>query len=166
MKLDFKPLGHAPWIMNATVPVNGHFRLSVSYSLPAEGFGGTWWYAGEPGSYEVAVQALDDRYPGTACLVSMPEFGGSNVLAGCGMSALALVESWARKLEYRGAIEVFDSNSARIEKAWMVRFLCACGIDYQGKMEYAGRMWGEGCFREVPLPVVAEEGTTKEVESA
>ncbi len=123
INMEFKPLGHAPWIMNAVVPIKEHVQLSVSYN-DRKGM----WHVGEKGSYEVAVQMTDPgRYPGIACMV---EKGGT--------------------LIYAGAVEVFDARQGASEKAWGIRFLCAEGYDKIGKLKYAKDTWGADGHRFVP----------------
>lgn len=143
MQLDFKPLDHAPWIMNAVVPVTKHTQLSVSYN-GSEGM----WYAGDKGDYEVAIQVIDpDRYPGVASLVSFKDNPSSNVFPHTKDSGLPALAEKAKQLVYHGAIEVFAERGSDKEKTWGVRFLCAKGYDFQSKLGYTRGVFGAGNYR-------------------
>ena len=144
--MEFKPLGHAPWIMNAVVPVKEHVQLSVSYN-DRKGM----WHVGEKGSYEVAVQMTDPgRYPGIACLVSFEDNPSGNIWPDCDDSRIAGLVEKGKALTYAGAVEVFDVRQGASEKAWGIRFLCAEGYDKTGKLEYARDTWGADGHRFVP----------------
>ena len=139
MQLDFKPLSHAPWLMNAVVPVNKHVQLSVTYN----GSPGMW-YAGDKDDYEAAVQMIDPcRYPGVACVVFFKDNKNDNVFPHTNESGLQGLVARGKELKYYGAIEVCDERGSDKEKIWGVCFLCAEGHDYQQKMKYSKSMFGK-----------------------
>ena len=143
MQLDFKSLSHAPWLMNAVVPINKHVQLSVTYN----GSPGMW-YAGDKGDYEAAVQMIDPcRYPGVACLVFFKDNKNDNVFPHTKESGLQVLVARGEKLEYYGAIVVFAERGSDREKTWGVRFLCAKGHDYRSKLRYTKSTFGEGAYR-------------------
>jgi hypothetical protein len=140
MELNFTELPGRPWILNAVVPVSKHVQLSVSYNKEP----GVGWYVGKPGSYEAALQMLDDRYPGIACLVSFEDNNSGNIWPQCDDAKLEKLVQRGRELVYAGAVEVYDRRSGAECADWGIRFLCAEGFDKAEKPNYAERIWGQG----------------------
>lgn len=137
MQLNFKPLKHAPSIQNAVVPINEHVQLSVSYGQWPGGCS-----VGTPGNYEAAVQMIDPRYPGIACLVSFEDNPQNNIWSGCDDAELEALIERGKHLTYAGAIEVFGIRSGETEPDWGIRFLCAEGHDRREKEKYTKELWG------------------------
>lgn len=135
LALTFKSLSHAPWIRNAVIPVNDHFRVSVSY-------GDGEWYVGHPGDYEVAIQAIDSRYPGVASLVDFEDNSQGNIFSHCNEGKIRALIERAKTLKYKCAIEVFDVRCGETEKRWGIRFLCADGYDFDEKEKYCRSVFG------------------------
>ena len=141
--LDFKPLGHARWIQNAVVPINDNCRLSVSY-------GNGLFYVGTIGCYEAALQMTDRRYPEIASLVSFKDNPRDNLFRDCDDAKLEELIELGKTLEYKGALEIFDTKVGDKDPAWGIRFLCAKGHDYEVKEKYVKDMWGDGKWRFIP----------------
>lgn len=142
--MEFKPLAHASWIMNAVVPINDHFRLSVSYN-ERDGM----WAVGSVGSYEVAIQV---GKPGSEywSLVQMPDHS-TNVYSGCDDAKIEHLRKQAETLKFGGEIEVFGVRQGAKERAWGHRFFCAEGDDQKGKLDYVARVFtGEDKWRFTP----------------
>jgi len=141
-QLRFSPLAHAPWIDNAVVPINNHFRLSISKN----GSRGLW-HVGEDDSYEVAVQAFEHE-GGKGDLVWIDN---DTVTSQCDMADINKLARIAAKLVYVGKVEVFDIGD-RIDypdgqPRWLTRFYCAQGNDLTQKLEYSYRVWGKDNHR-------------------
>jgi len=136
LNLEFKPLEGVCGIMNAVVPVNDHFRISVSYSTDE-----ALWYAGKIGDYEAAIQV---GLPGGKywSLVEDPETYRNIYPHTTDIDILVLVDK-ARELEYGGEIEIFDT----FEKSWVGKDYFATGYDYEKKLKYAELIWGYGRYR-------------------
>lgn len=140
--LDFNPLPDSPWIDNAVIPINNHFRLSVSMNK-YEGL----WYVGEHDSYEVAIMATETE-GGEGALVF---FNGDTVQCDCSMRDIRRLMRAASRLVYVGRIEVFDVGGKSVcpdgQPRWLTRFHCAKGEDLQQKLKYANRVWGKDRHR-------------------
>ena len=140
MTLNFLPLPDAKGIMNAVVPVNHHFRLSVSYSEL-----GAVRHVGSIKDYQAAIQVgitggkywslVDDEETRTNVYRHRTED-----------SLEALIEK-ALGLEFGGTIEVFDRFRGSKLKNWGLKFYFAKGYDFDHKYSYAQDTWGEGGYR-------------------
>lgn len=132
---DFSPLSHAPFINNAIIPINEHFRVSISYNR-SEGL----WYAGEKNNYEVAIQVGEGE---TWELVSFEELLSVNVFCDVSDNYLPFIVEKAKKLIFGPKIEVFASRDGKEKEAWRLRFTCADGYDFKQKLAYCQRVFGE-----------------------
>ena len=146
--LKFKPLPQVPYIANAVVPVNEHFRLSISYNTSH----GMFW-VGHEGSYEVAIQAFE-TVGGKGDLVFVD--GGSNtVTSDCDIAAINTLFEKASRMRYVGRIDVLDTPDGPScpagQERWLERFYCAEGDDLREKLAYAERIWGKDRYKFIPV---------------
>lgn len=133
MKLNFEPLPKAPWINNAVVPINEHFRLSVSYNT-SRGL----WYAGSYGAFEAAIQVGNPASPTGSeywSLVELPDNPRANIYPDCGMDDLERLCEIAKDLEYACELQVLENARGEPEE-WLHRFFCAKGHDEKAKTNY------------------------------
>lgn len=140
--LQYKPLSHATWIMNAVIPVSEHFQLSVSY-------GNGLWYVGTKERPEVAIQAIDKSINQYADLVKVSKHN-DNIYHNCGPAMIECLFDTASKLKFGGRIEVFDIAEGQKTPQWNFRFFYALGNDYDEKIEYAKHIWGSDEYRVIP----------------
>lgn len=144
-QLRFSPLAHASWIDNAVVPINNHFRLSISKN----GSRGLW-HVGEDDSYEVAIQAFEHE-GGKGDLVWVEN---DTVTSRCNIADINKLAGVAAKLVYVGKIEVFDigtlAGGPGGQPHWFPRFYCAQGKDLTQKLQYSYRVWGSKNHRFIP----------------
>lgn len=141
--LVFRPLPHANWIGNAVLPIKPGILVSVSKDL----FRGPFC-VGSDDNYEVAIQAFESGGQ-EADLVWLDN--RRNVACGCDMDEVNALVAKANEMVYAGRIEIFDLDRiAEGEHKWLRRFFCVEGLDFDKKIEYARRVWGDGCWRVIP----------------
>ena len=130
----------SPRRLNAVVPINEYFQLSVSFGLGI----------GTIDSYQAAIQAINkSKYPNNdyASLVEFEDCPNTNVWNDCDESRLLELIERAKTLTYKCVIEVFATRVGEKEDKWGFRFFCADGFDFNQKFKYCNWMFGKDNVR-------------------
>lgn len=116
--------------MNARVPVNEHFRLSVSY-------GDGLWYVGSAAedSYECAIQAgaLGFEY---WSLVEIKKWR-NNVRPDTSLDEIPMLYDLAQSLVYSGRLWVYCEGNIGEPPSWRFRHHTAAGHDEEMKLKHS-----------------------------
>jgi hypothetical protein len=142
MKLEFKPLPSAPFLMNAVVQVNPRFNVSVTYNKEPGN-----WHVGDYGSFQCAIQVRRDADSPYRSLVAVEGNPQDNVFSECDLRKVDELVALAEAMEYSGEFEVFDvrdrSEFPDLQPRWGHWGFCAVGYDEQCKRAYLARVYNE-----------------------